>query len=384
MLSQRRRFVFGVLAFAGIILLTVPETGRSQAKKDEVPDTVLSFPTSDGVALGGMWYPPKDKPNADVVMMFPRPGGAINKNWIAVAEALKEKGFAVLLFDFRGCGMNGPAPKAKEPIPDPFYLKGRGERIITDVSQFFKEPFNTGLNKTSVEKSGLNYKTFNDRQKDAVFNDLQAARFFIDRKSDARVCNANRIWMLTEKEGYQLALGFISWEAYRNTIFPEQNLAAKVDPTKAAKDYAGIVAFSPNENFAVATLQINKNLKNLGLLDCKTAVEHIERRMAIVCIHGKSEGPGKSKTVVNRWVTGGEEELRRKFKYFHEFDNTKMKGTPIGLDMIDATDSLGITNKLVEQLSNIAKVGQDFGKDETKRNAAETKLIPRSPLMNSR
>ena len=106
--------------------------------------------------------------------------------------------------------------------------------------------------------------------------------------------------------------------------------------------------------------------------------------MAIVCIHGKSEGPGKSKTVVNRWVTGGEEELRRKFKYFHEFDNTKMKGTPIGLDMIDATDSLGITNKLVEQLSNIAKVGQDFGKDETKRNAAETKLIPRSPLMNSR
>ena len=386
MLSLRRRFVLGVLALAGMTCLAIPGTVSSQDKKTDVPDTVLSFPTSDGLALGSMWFPPKDKPNADVLLMFPRPGSAVNKNWISLAEGFQAKGFAVLLFDFRGCGMNGPVPnpKSKDPLPDPFYLKGRGERIVTDVSQFFNEPFNAGLNRNTVEKSGLNYKTFSDRQRDAIYNDLQAARFFIDRKSDARVCNANRIWILTEKEGYQVAMGFIALEAFRNTIFPEQNFAAKIDPTKAAKDYAGIIALSPNENFAIAGLLINRYLKNLTSIDTKTAVEHIERRMAIIALHGKSEGPGKSKQVINRWVTGSEEELKRKFKYIFEFDNSKMKGTPTGMDLIDATDSLGVKAKIIDHVTTVAKVGQDFGKDETKRNAAETKLIPRSPLMNGR
>lgn len=383
MLSLRRQLMFGVLALAGMVGLAMPGSVRSQDKKSDIPDTVLSFPTSDGLALGAMWFPPKDKPNADVIMMFPRPGFAINKNWIAMAEGFQAKGFAVLLFDFRGTGMNGPLPKAKEPLPDPFYLKGRGERVVTDINQFFNDPFNTGFVKSTVEKNGLNFKTFNDRQKDAIFNDLQAARFFIDRKSDARVCNANRIWILTEKEGYGVAMGFIALEAFRNTIFPEQNFAAKIDPTKAAKDYAGIIALSPSENHSVSSLLVSR-LKANGSLDAKTAVEHIERRMAIVALHGKSEGPSKSKSAINKWVTGSEDDLKRKFKYLFEFDNSKMKGTPTGMDLIDATDSLGIKTKIIDHVTNLAKVGQDFGKDETKRNATETKLIPRSPLMNSR
>ncbi|WP_020470097.1 alpha/beta hydrolase family protein [Zavarzinella formosa] len=387
MLSLRRRFAFGVLALAGMAGLASSGKiiAQDKDKKDDVPDTVLSFPTSDGLAIGAMWYPAKDKQSADAVMMFPRPGGVVNKQMIELAEALQAKGFAVLLFDFRGCGMNGPAPKGKEPLPDPFYLKGRGERILADGSQFFADQFNKGsFQRATVEKVGLNYKTFGDRQKDAIYNDLQAARFFLDRKNDSRVCNTNRIWIVTEKEGYQTALGFIAIEAHRNTIFPEQNVAAVIDPTKAAKDYAGIVAFSPNENSVVAGIQINRGLKNLIDPDTKSAVEHIDRRMAIVSVYGKTEGPGKSKAIVNRWVTGSDDELKRKFKYFVEVDNSKMKGTPTGFDMMDAADSAGIKTKLVDQLTNIAKVGQDFGKDDTKRNASETKLIPRSPVMTSR
>ncbi len=395
MLSLLRRAALGVLALAGMALLVGPgqPAFAQKDKKDDVSENVLSFATSDGLALGALWYPAKDpKAPADAVMMFPRPGGAVTKQWIDLAEAMSAKGFAVLLFDFRGCGMNGPAPKGKEPIPEPFYIKGRGERIITDANQFFNEKFNTGFSRQAVEKLGLNYKTFTDRQKDAVFNDLLAARFFLDKKNDAKVCNTNRIWIVTEKEGYQLAMAHVAFETHRYTIFPEQNNMAKQDPTRAAKDYAGIVVLSPSDNLPIATTQINKGFANKLFLDVKSAVEHIERRMAIVCVYGKSEGQGKAKALVTKAVamnptgTGGtsEDELKRKFKYFIEIDNSKVKGTPTGIDLIDATDSLGVKAALVDRITDIAKVGQDFGKDDTKRNADATKTVPRSPIMNSR
>lgn len=396
MQSLLRRAALGVLTLAVMAAAAGPASAqKDKDKKDDVPDSVLSFSTSDGVALGAMWMPAKDKPGADAVMMFPRPGAPVTKQWIELAEAMSAKGFAVLLFDFRGSGMNGPAPKAKEPIPDPFYIKGRGERIITDVNQFFNEPFNRaafGSSRKTIENVGLNWKTFGDRAKDVVFNDLLAARFFLDKKNDAKVCNTNRIWIVTEKEGYQVALAHIAFEAHRYTIFPEQNVAAVQDQTRAAKDYAGIVCFSPNENFPIATQQVTKGFANKTKLDVRTAVEHLDRRMAIVAVYGKSEGPGKSKAIVNKVMalnpagTGPatEEELKRRFKYFIEIDNSKVKGTPLGIDLIDATDSLGVKTAVVDRVSDIAKVGQDFGKEDTKRNADATKVIPRSPIMNSR
>lgn len=384
MVSLSYRMLFGGLLFIGLITLAQPTPSRAQDKDN--PESVLSFATSDGLALGALWYPPKDKPSADAVIMFPRPGQTINKTWIGLAEAMQAKGFAVLLFDFRGLGMNGPLPnpKAKDQ-PDPPYLKGRGERIVADSTQFFNEAFNrsAGFPRT-IEKNGLNYKTFTDRQKDAIYNDLQAARFFLDKKNDAKICNTNRIWLVTEKEGYQVALAFWAHEYKRPSIFPEQNKAAIVQNDKASKDYAGIVCFSPNENNAVATQQINKYLANRSFQDVQTALQHIEKRMSIIAVYGKSEGNATAKRIISKWGVP-EAEFVRRYKYLMEFDNTKVKGTPTGIDLIDATDSLKVRADLVQKMFDTSnKGGQDFGKEETKRNAIETKTVPRSPILDGR
>ncbi len=379
-----RHMALGLLAFAGLA-----GTARSQPKDD--PKVLKAMPTNDGLSLNILWYPapPKDKTTPDGVIMFPRPGAKIDKSWVALAEAVQAKGFSVLLMDWRGLGMNGPeiSAKSKEPPPDPIYLKPQGPKILQTSSAFFSEPVNKSFGRDAVTNAGLNYKTFTERQKEIIFADLTAARFFLDKRNDGeKECNSNRIWLMTEKEGYQVALAHVAYEGYRNAIYKGNVLEVGTSGTRAIKNYAGIVAFSPSTNHGLASLEIDKLLKVSATpgTDQTEAYLHVKSRMAIIAIHGKSEGPAGANRVINRWVTGTEAQLRQSYKYIKEYDNTAVKGTPVGIELVDATTMPDARKDVLEFLDAVVRRAVVFGSEFTEKGVSKIDVPPRHPIMVGR
>ena len=115
-------------------------------------------------------------------MMFPAPGNKVNDAWIGLAKALSEKNFSVLLFDWRGCGMNA--------------ADTAGARIFANNMEFWTELYNRQLLKglqRPVEDKGLDFKTITVksdslyRYRDFMLNDLLAARFYLDAKRQREV-----------------------------------------------------------------------------------------------------------------------------------------------------------------------------------------------------
>ena len=93
------RFVSLLLACLAVAAL--PAVSRGQANK---PQKIL-LETFDKVQLQGSWYTGGDGPKSPVVIFLHKIGGNRQQDgWDALAQALQDKGFAVLSFDFRGHG----------------------------------------------------------------------------------------------------------------------------------------------------------------------------------------------------------------------------------------------------------------------------------------
>jgi hypothetical protein len=348
--------------------------------KEDIKEKSVGIATSDGLSLNGYWFQGTgiEKQRPDAVMMFPAPGGKVNDSWIALAKALSEKNFSVLLFDWRGMGMNGP-----DGI-------GQGSRIFSEKDEFWKERYNGTLLmniKATVEKNGLDWAKVlstksngSMRYRDFMLNDLMAARFFLDKQNDAGRCNTNRVWIVSEKEGAHLGLAFVASEFQRHTIhLPKKTTADIAPPFKGAgKDYAGIMALSySGSNSPTASMVYKNALPSIGANDeVKKAKEHLEERLAMVLMYSKKETGGQSNGLMRSvGVAGSEDEMKKKFKYPKEFDIKAMK--PIsGIDMIDQNDSFGVKAYIVKAMVEISKV-QNFGKDPTERDAAKTTEVPR-------
>jgi len=204
---------------------TDPKVDPKKAPAAVVPelrDKSVGFTTSDGLNLQGYWFQGAalDKQRPDAVMMFPAPGNKVTDTWIILANELSKNNFSVLLFDWRGCGMNAPDTA--------------GSRILENKVRFWNEPYNKQLltgSQRLIEDKGLDYKTIvgknqgTYRYRDFLANDLLAARFYLDKQNDNGKCNTNRVWIVTEKDGAQLGLGFIATEFSRNSLYdPKQNV----------------------------------------------------------------------------------------------------------------------------------------------------------------
>jgi hypothetical protein len=351
-----------------------PVAVKKDAKKDDARERSVSFATSDGLALNGYWYQGTgiEKQRPDAVMMFPAPGNKITDAWIDLARALSEKNFSVLLFDWRGCGLNGPEA---------------GSRIFESTERFWLENYNQRLlrgRKATIEDKGLEYKDIvgraegNIRYRDWFLNDLAGARFFLDKQGDNGKCNTNRVWVISEKEGAHLGLAFIATEFWRESIYrPNQTLLDTNRQSKSAgKDYAGLMALSYSPSSTTASFMYRNALPegNRSLL-IKDARNHLEQRLATVLLYSKKEGPSASKSLVNRLGAGSTEDtMKKNFKYLREIDT---KTSPVtGIGMIDPMDSFGARSKIVEAMVEISKV-QNFGKDATDREANKMTVVPR-------
>ncbi|MBO0699723.1 MAG: hypothetical protein J2P46_15105 [Zavarzinella sp.] len=347
---------------------------KKDMKKDDARERSVSFATSDGLALNGYWFQGTaiEKQRPDAVLMFPAPGSKITDAWINLARALSEKNFSVLLFDWRGCGLNGPEA---------------GSRIFESPERFWAETYNQrilGGRKAAIEDKGLDFKDLvnrgngNLRYRDWLFNDLVGARYFLDKQSDNGKCNTNRVWIISEKEGSHMGLAFIATEFWRDSIYhPRETLLDTNRQTKSAgKDYAGMMALSYADSPAAASNVFANAIpsgNNSPLM--KEARTHLEQRLATVLLYSKKEGASASKALVNRLRAGGTEDvMKRNFKYLREIDT---KTSPVtGLAMLDDMDSFGARANIVEAMVEISK-RQNFGKDATDREANKTTNIPR-------
>ena len=92
----------------------------------------VSFTASDGVRLEGWWWPAQQR--SDAVLLL-HGAGANRLEMLARATWLHDEGYAVLLFDFRGCGRSGGRGDAGfterlDVSAALAFLKERADRVI--------------------------------------------------------------------------------------------------------------------------------------------------------------------------------------------------------------------------------------------------------------
>jgi len=345
--------------------------------KDDPRDHSVSFATSDGLALNGYWFQGNaiDKQRPDAVMMFPAPGNKVNDTWLGLAKELSTKNFSVLLFDWRGCGLNAPDTA--------------GSRIFENSTNFWNETYNQVLLKDArrtIDDKGLDYRSIAGRNKGAMYysdfmlNDLMAARFYLDKQNDNGKCNTNRVWIVTEKAGGPLALGFIATEFSRNTIYnPKSTPLEGVQFKAAGKDYVGLTCLSYGGSTGTASAAWRNGLTNLGTQARDEAHDHLARRLAMVMVYGKKEGASGAKSAFSQVGVGGlsDDALRTNFKYPREVDNSKQTKAISGIDLIAPMDAFGAQDQISKAMVEISKDKQNFGKDPTERDANKSLIVPR-------
>jgi len=361
----------------------VPAKPKDDPVMKDAGDRRGGISTSDGLSLNAYWYQgtAADKNPPDAVLMFPAPGSKVTDSWIALAKALSEKNFSVLLMDWRGCGMNAPDTA--------------GSRVLADKELFWKEPFNDkalSSSRRTIEDKGLDWNRLKGASgniyiyKNFLFNDLMAARFYLDRQNDNKKCNSARIWIVTEKDGGPVAMAFIASEFARNSIYnPKPNAGDTVNQFKSAgKDFVGLTCLSysgggvlgstANTIFANSISQLAAN----GVA-AKDAMDHLEHRLAMIMVYGKKERDDGSRSAFQKAGLGSggtEEALKRNYKYLREIDNSKAAVAVTGIGLIDPMDSYKIKDMLVEAMVGVSKA-QPTGKDPYDREANKMTIIPR-------
>ena len=343
--------------------------------KKEAGEKMVAFKTSDGLALNGYWYQgtAADKNPPDAVLMFPAPGGKVTDAWIGLAKALSEKNFSVLLFDWRGCGLN-----ASETA---------GQRILDNKKLFWEETYNNRMLKNSekqIEDKGLNYNTIigkragNLNYRDFLFNDLIGARFFLDKQNDNGKCNSSRIWIVTEKDGGQMGLAFIASEFPRNSIYdPNVQIGALGRQfNSGGKDFVGMTILSYAGGNPSANAVFSNAFKVMNGNMASDSQDHLQRRMAMIMVYGKKEGAGASQSAIRLAGVSATapDQLKANYKYLREMD--KAAANVAGIGLIDPMDSFGTKADIVKSMTEVSKV-LPTGKDKIDREANKMIVTPR-------
>jgi hypothetical protein len=346
--------------------------------KDDAKERTVGISTSDGLSLNAYWYQGTalEKNPPDAVLMFPAPGNKVTDSWIALAKALSEKNFSVLLMDWRGCGMNA--------------ADTAGSRVLAEKETFWRELYNQKLLKSSlktIEDKGLDYKMLRAKNDghwyytDFMLNDLLAARFYLDRQNDNGKCNSGRIWIVTEKDGGPTGLAFIASEFMRNSIYETKSNVGDTGRQyrSAGKDFVGVTCLSYAGQNSTASAVYRRSFRNMqGQID-KEATDYLEHRLAMIMVFGKKEGSGASKEAFRRvGISGDEEALRKNYKYLREIDNSKLAGAVSGIGLIDPMDSFGAKANIQEAMVGVSKALPQ-NKERLERDANKMTTIPRFP-----
>ena len=190
------------LVFAGLLPATLAKEvqgkgPRMMPTQAESPDAAaqagdakqVDILTADKVELKGKYYPAQAT-SPSVLLLHALGDSCSNKEWTNFAKKLHEKGYAVLMFDFRGHGDSTTVrPGALKPSPKP---EDRGFWDEAANRQYVKGFAN---NKRPTE---IKYEQFSPAYVTYLANDIAAAKAFLDDQPD---CNSSNLVLIGSQDG---------------------------------------------------------------------------------------------------------------------------------------------------------------------------------------
>jgi pimeloyl-ACP methyl ester carboxylesterase len=165
---------------------------------------VVTFRTVDQVELTGTFYPSPAAMKQPCVLLLPDPRSKRSEEGLVrLAEALQKQGYAVLAFDFRGCG---------------------DSTAIKDAPAFWGQTANQKL-KTYKRLAGftdqprtLSLDDLEPAQYPWLVNDVAAARLFLDRLNDEGEVNSASLIVVGAGEGATLGALWLATEHFRFAV----------------------------------------------------------------------------------------------------------------------------------------------------------------------
>jgi pimeloyl-ACP methyl ester carboxylesterase len=230
---QRNRWVLTVLGLGTAFLLAgmaapagarVNEEARENQDKaavvgdDKPPEPKsVDIVTVDQVELKGKYFPSTKGKNAPCVLMLHAIGeteNSTNKEWYTLARTLQKRGYAVLIFDFRGHG-ESKIVKPGTPNPNPqLAVKGFWD-------ENFNQKFVKGLVAKKPRPTEINFKDFSPEYYTFLCNDIAAAKAFLDDRNDAGECNSGNLILIGAKDGATLGALWLNSECQRHRFVPD-------------------------------------------------------------------------------------------------------------------------------------------------------------------
>ena len=234
-----------LFSLTGLFLLAAVAREQSPVKEQDDTKTRVTFDTFDGVKLVGTLFKGSKGSESPVAILVHRFNSDRTKDgWQDLAKELQTKlNFAVLTFDLRGHGES-------TTVKDIFW-----------TYQQNKGGLRNGY--ASKSKSSITTADFKSNYWPVLFNDLIAARKFMDDENDAQRCNSSAIVVIGAQEGAGLGIGWEVHEFERAVVVGGANaLVTGVQRRVAGEDIlAGIwlgpvarghggIAFKPADWFA--------------------------------------------------------------------------------------------------------------------------------------
>ncbi|HXG13000.1 MAG TPA: hypothetical protein VNK04_24800 [Gemmataceae bacterium] len=181
-----------------------PPVSAQPAKPEPV-----SFKTKDQVEIQGRFYPSSRGRDAHCVLLLHAIHGDTKQSgWDTLATELQKEEFAVLTFDFRGhgdsktVGVGSPAGLGVPAKP------GFWDILIN--RQLATRRFNPAQPPRSIDAQDFDRSYY-----PMLFNDIAAAKLFLDARNDAEKCNSSRLIVIGAQEGAALGMMWMVLECQR-------------------------------------------------------------------------------------------------------------------------------------------------------------------------
>jgi pimeloyl-ACP methyl ester carboxylesterase len=294
-----RRLPFGhglPLLLAGLALALLPSAGRSDAPKAQK----LLFETFDKVQIQGTWFPSSaDGPKSPCVILLHKIGGNHGQEgWESLAQALQEKGFAVLAFDFRGHG------ESKTVKPE-FWSLCRSNT--------------SGIKGASPKKESIDWKEFAPSYLPMLVNDIAAAKLELERRNNAKECNSNEIYIVAAEDGAGLGMMWMATEWNRRKRGFNQVGQLVYNPETEGKDLAGLVCLSPRQTLGTGTTGVK--------VPTASIYNNQKMRDMPVCFFwGDEDAPGKAYSTYLFEKVLNAPKLKPKLQFNIPVEKTKLVG----------------------------------------------------------
>lgn len=163
----------------------------------ETSSEKVRFTSCDGVTLRGDFYAGRGRNPAPVLLLHELGEG--RDKWQRVAEALAQKGYAVLAFDFRG----------------------HGDSTEVDADVFWGNRVNKSLVRAQA-RDEVNFKEFDPAYYPILVNDIAAAKAYLDQSNDGGECNSSNLIVIGSQRGATLGALWINSEFHRFQVQPPQ------------------------------------------------------------------------------------------------------------------------------------------------------------------